>query len=143
MVHQVLDSAKRDWSDVQECHDGQWNRKAPFIREKGLFMILMGGSQTLTQGYRNYHLSPASTNSSSPSLHAHHLFRPGGFTHVPVIGSRNRNNVEAPTAKLELVDGKIHVPCDDGKGVSTGKADRAPREMEKVTRCREGRLNEL
>lgn len=123
MVHQVLDSAKRDWRDVQECHDGQWNRKEPFIRERGLFMILMGVR-------RPSHKATETTTSRPPQPPLlHRPFTPTTFSARRLhsrsrIGSRNRNNVETPTAKLELVDGKIHVPCDDGRDVSTGKADR-------------------
>ncbi|CAF9932042.1 MAG: hypothetical protein HETSPECPRED_008262 [Heterodermia speciosa] len=84
------------------------------------------------------------------TIRERYLSRPGGYTRVLRIEPRNRNNDQAPTAILELVDGPRDMrfamtakTLVRERATEGGVREITARNVQKVTRFRQGGMEEL
>ncbi|KAL8797359.1 MAG: hypothetical protein Q9195_000514 [Heterodermia aff. obscurata] len=84
------------------------------------------------------------------TIRERYLSRPGGYTRVLRIEPRNRNNDQAPTAILELVDGPRDMrfamtakTLVRERATEGGVREITARNVQKVTRFRDGGMEEL
>ncbi|KAG7004669.1 54S ribosomal protein L8 [Physcia stellaris] len=125
-------------------------KEAQKLAEKVITMAKKNTDASRKQAGRVFYQPSLFLPTLFTTIRQRYLSRPGGYTRVLRVEPRNRNNDQAPSAILELIDGPRDMrfamtakTLVRERATEEGVREITARNVQKVTRFREGGMEEL